>query len=155
MRGDALLQWLDDRLRLSRVAADSLIFQISESDAAVNLMEVSQFVRGLQRLGCQTCLKHFGSSPNSEHVRRELNTAFIKLDGSHVQDLENRLLDLEALKAMLEPLKAQGKLIIAPLVESTRVISDLYAAGVHLIQGYYLQQPREQMDYDFFDAGPR
>jgi EAL domain-containing protein (putative c-di-GMP-specific phosphodiesterase class I) len=38
------------------------------------------------------------------------------------------------------------------LVEETRVISDLFSAGVHLVQGHYLQPPREQMDYDFFEG---
>ncbi len=151
LRNGELLEWLGDKLRLSRIPAEYLVFQISESDAAVDLMEVRNFTRALQQLNCQVCLKHFGSSPNSEHVRRELDTEFIKLDGSYVQDLENRTLKLDALKTMLEPLHAQRKLIIAPLVEKTRVISDLYAAGVQLIQGYYLQQPREQMDYDFFE----
>ncbi|GAA0695150.1 cyclic di-GMP-binding protein FimX [Marinobacterium maritimum] len=154
MRSSELLEWLSDKLRLSRVPAEYLVFQISESDAAVNLMEVRAFTRALQQLNCQVCLKHFGSSPNSEHVSRELDIQFIKLDGSYVQDLENRTLKLDVLKSMLEPLQEQHKLVIAPLVEKTQVISDLYTAGVHLIQGYYLQPPREQMDYDFF-AGDR
>lgn len=151
LRSSEILEWLGDKLRLSRVPAEYLVFQISESDAAVDLMEVRSFTRALQQLNCQVCLKHFGSSPNSSHVRRELDTEFVKLDGSYVHDLENRALDLDALKEMLEPLHVRHKLIIAPLVEKTRVISDLYSAGVHLIQGYYLQQPREQMDYDFFE----
>ncbi len=150
LRSAELLSWLADKLQLSRVPAEYLVFQISESDAAVDLMEVCSFTRSLQQLNCQVCLKHFGSSPNSGHVRQELDTEFIKLDGSYIHDLENHTLELEALKAILEPLHEQHRLIIAPLVEQTRVISDLYTVGVHLIQGYYLQPPREQMDYDFF-----
>ncbi|GAA0792456.1 EAL domain-containing protein [Marinobacterium sediminicola] len=150
MRSAELLEWLSDKLRLSRVPAEYLVFQISESDAAVDLMEVRSFTQALQQLNCQVCLKHFGSSPNSEHVLRELDSKFIKLDGSYIQDLKDRTIKLDAIRAMLEPLHARHKLIIAPLVEHTSVISDLYTAGVHLIQGYYLQQPREQMDYDFF-----
>ncbi len=151
LRSSELLSWLGDKLRLSRVPAEYLVFQISESDAAVDLMEVSSFTRALQQLNCQVCLKHFGSSPNSGHVGQELDTEFIKLDGSYIHDLEEHTLELNALSAILAPLQARNKLIIAPLVEQTRVISDLYTAGVHLIQGYYLQPPREQMDYDFFE----
>lgn len=153
LRAPELLDWLYDLLRLSRVPAELLIFQISESDAAVNLMEACVFTQGLKRLNCKVCLKHFGSSPNSEHVRRELDTEYVKLDGSYVQDLGNRNIKLDQLQGLLSPLQSQRKLIIAPLVENTRVISDLYTAGVHLIQGYYLQPPREQMDYDFFNEG--
>ncbi|MBA4503211.1 EAL domain-containing protein [Marinobacterium marinum] len=150
LRSSELLNWLGETLCQSGVPAEYLVFQISESDAAVDLMEVRNFTHALQQLNCQVCLKHFGSSPNSNHVCRELDTRFIKLDGSYVHDLESHTLPLETLASMLEPLQAQHKLIIAPLVEKTRVISDLYSAGVHLIQGYYLQQPQEQMEYDFF-----
>ena len=128
------------------------MFEISESDAAVNLMEARNFAHAMQQLHCKVCLKHFGSSPNSEHVRQELDAEFIKLDGSYIQDLQNRNLSLESLQEILNPLQQQNKLIIAPLVEKTRVISDLFSAGVHLIQGHYLQPPREKMDYDFFDS---
>ena len=148
-----LLGWLSETLKTSAVPAEYLVFQISESDAAVNLIEAHAFTKALRQLNCQICLKHFGSSPNSKRVLRELDTEYIKLDGSYIQDLEKRALSLKALQEMLVPLQHQHKLIIAPLVESTRVISDLYAAEIDLIQGYYLQQPREQMDYDFFGAG--
>ena len=152
LRSAELIQWLSEELRQSHIPAEYLVFEISESDAAVNLIEARNFAQAIQQLHCQVCLKHFGSSPNSEHVRQELDAEFIKLDGSYIQDLQNRNLTLPALQEMLAPLQSQNKLIIAPLVEKTRVISDLFSAGVHLIQGHYLQPPREQMDYDFFEG---
>ena len=42
-----------------------------------------------------------------------------------------------------------GKLTIASFVESASVLSSLWQIGVNFIQGYYLQAPSEQMDYDF------
>lgn len=152
LRSAELVQWLGEELRRSHVPAEYLVFEISESDAAVDLIAARHFARAIQQLHCQVCLKHFGSSPNSEHVRKELDSEFIKLDGSYIQDLQNRNLTMESLEEMLAPLKQQNKLIIAPLVEETRVISDLFSAGVHLVQGHYLQPPREQMDYDFFEG---
>ena len=151
LRSSELVQWLGDALRSSKLPAEYLIFEISESDAAVDLIQARRFAHALQQLHCKVCLKHFGSSPNSEHVRRELDADYIKLDGSYIQDLQNRNLTQESLQALLEPLIEQNKLIIAPLVEQTSVIGDLYAAGVHLIQGHYLQPPQEQMHYDFFE----
>lgn len=152
LRSRELVDWLRQELHQSHILAGYLVFEISESDAAVDLIAARNFARAIQQLHCKVCLKHFGSSPNSERVRKELDAEFIKLDGSYIQDLQYRNLSLEALKAMLEPLQQQNKLIIAPLVEKTQVISDLFSAGVHLIQGHYLQPPREQMDYDFFDG---
>ena len=56
----------------------------------------------------------------------------------------------ECFKKLMEPLTESHKTVIAPLVEDTSVMSKLWSAGVHYIQGYYLQAPLEQMDYDFF-----
>lgn len=151
LRSNELVQWLGEELRNSHLPAEYLIFEISESDAAVDLIQARKFAHAIQQLHCKVCLKHFGSSPNSEHVCRELDPDLIKLDGSYIQDLQNRNLTLESLQELLEPLLEQNKLIIAPLVEKTSVISDLFSAGVHLIQGHYLQPPQEQMHYDFFE----
>lgn len=151
LRSGELVQWLGGELSNSQLPAERLIFEISESDAAVDLIQARKFAHAIQQLHCKVCLKHFGSSPNSEHVRQELDADYIKLDGSYVQDLQNRNLTLETLQELLEPLIEQNKLIIAPLVEKTSVIGDLFSAGVHLIQGHYLQPPQEQMHYDFFE----
>lgn len=150
IRCNELPEWLAETLTQTSVASSQLVFQVSESDAAVDLMAARRFARAMKQLGCRTCLKHFGSSPNSAHVRRELETEFVKLDGSYMRDLQNDSLDLETLDTLLEPLREQNRTLIAPQVETTHVIPELYTAGIHLLQGHYLQPPREQMDYDFF-----
>jgi diguanylate cyclase (GGDEF)-like protein len=147
-----LEQWLGETLRQGQVPGEYLVFEISESSAAIDLPAAHRFVRAVRQSGCQICLKHFGSSPSSERVRKELDCEFIKLDGSYIQDLQNRTLTAASLEAILAPLKQRHKLIIAPLVEETHVISDLFSAGVDLIQGHYLQPPQPSMDYDFFEG---
>ncbi len=153
IRCSQLPEWLAMELTKTSISPSQLIFQISESDAAVDLMSARRFVGAMLQLNCRTCLKHFGSSPNSNHVRQELRTNFVKLDGSYMRDLQSDSLDLETLDTLLEPLRQQKRTLIAPQVENTRVIPELYSAGVHLIQGHYLQPPREKMDYDFFQIG--
>ena len=50
---------------------------------------------------------------------------------------------------MIKSLQAQGKLTIVPLVENAAILSTLWQAGVNYIQGYYLQAPTTEMNYDF------
>lgn len=150
IRCSTLPQWLSASLVQTAIQPAQLVFQISESDAAVDLMAASRFTQIIRQLGFRTCLKHFGSSPNSTHVRQELETDFVKLDGSYMRDLQSNSLDMETLAALLEPLHEQERIIIAPQVENTHVLPELYSSGIHLLQGHYLQPPREQMDYDFF-----
>lgn len=145
-----LLQWIAEQLRDNAVSGDSLIFQFSESDASSYLKYANMFTQGLVQLHASACIKHYGSSIDSENVLRHIPAEFIKLDGSFVQELEDPEKH-EAFDKLVEPLRIGHKTVIAPLVEGTTVMSKLWRSGIHYIQGYYLQAPREHMDYDFFN----
>ncbi len=144
-----LLHWIRDQLAEQQVPGDSLIFQFSESDASTYLKYANIFTQGLAQLHASACIKHYGSSIDSENVLRHVPAQHIKLDGSFVQELDDPEKH-EAFDKLVEPLRINEKIIVAPLVEGTNVMSKLFRAGVHFIQVYYLQAPRERMDYDFF-----
>ena len=55
----------------------------------------------------------------------------------------------EELKTLVSSLHTQGKLTIAPMVDTASLLPVLWQAGINYIQGYYIQQPSVQMDYDF------
>jgi EAL domain-containing protein (putative c-di-GMP-specific phosphodiesterase class I) len=97
-------------------------------------------------------VKHFGSSPNSHRVFDEVEAKYLKLDGAYIQDLESGELSVPALQQLLIPALSRDRILIAPLVENSYVIGKLFRCGVQLIQGFYLQPPREKMDYDFFEG---
>ncbi|MEH6825460.1 MAG: EAL domain-containing protein [Motiliproteus sp.] len=144
-----LLHEIRDQLHAHQVPGDSLIFQFSESDASTYLKYANIFTQGLAQLHASACIKHYGSSIDSENVLRHIPAQYIKLDGSFVQELDDPDKH-EAFDKLIEPLRIGEKTIVAPLVEGTSVMSKLFRTGVHYIQGYYLQAPREKMDYDFF-----
>lgn len=147
-----ILEWLAEQLREFRIPADHLVFQISESDCSSHLAAAQAFTAGLKKLHCLICIKHFGCSSNASQVLRQINADYVKLDGSFVQELATtNALDV-TFETMAEALKSQGKITIAPLVEDPKIMSRLWKSGVGLIQGYYLQPPRDKMDYDFFEG---
>lgn len=147
-----ILNWLAEQLREFRIPADHLVFQISESDCSSHLAGAQAFSAGLKKLHCLICIKHYGCSSNANQVLRQINADYVKLDGSFVQELATtNTLDV-TFETMTEALKSQGKITIAPLVEDPKIMSRLWKSGVGLIQGYYLQPPREKMDYDFFEG---
>ena len=48
-----------------------------------------------------------------------------------------------------QALQNSGKLTVVPMVENANILSTLWQAGANYIQGYYLQEPSTEMDYDF------
>ncbi len=146
-----LVSWLSGVLREFRLPSDRIVFQLSETDISSQLSTATEFARAVKQLHCRICIKHFGTSTSYREVIKAVPADYIKIDGSYVQDLANSNAQDKSFNKMVEQLNATHRVTIAPLVESTRVMTKLWKSGVNLIQGYYLQPPRERMDYDFFE----
>lgn len=146
-----VLNWVADQLKEFRIPADLIVFQVSESDLSTSQAQAESFRAGLKKLGCKFCIKHFGLSANRELLLKKLKPDLVKLDGSYIQDLSSSTDTDKAFASMIKELKKSKIVTIAPLVEDTRLMGRLWKLGVDYIQGYYLQPPGKDMDYDFFD----
>lgn len=148
LRDQTLLPWLSVALKAARMPSDAIIFQFSENDATTYLKQAKDFTRGLRELHCKISLSRFGCALNPFNNLKHLEVDYLKIDGSFTKDLGSKE-SQEALKEMVASAHAQGKLTIAPFVESAAMLSTLWQIGVNYIQGYYLQAPTEKMNYDF------
>ena len=150
LSSQSLLSWFGAQIKELQIPPARIVIQVSETDAATRLEAAIHFATTIRTLGCGLCLKHFGSSPSARRVVQELQPDFLKLDGTWVQDLAKGKLTPGELSALLEEPLAEGRMVIAPQVENSRVIARLFQCGIRMIQGYYLQQPEETMDYGYF-----
>lgn len=151
LRNKSLLPWFAEQLRSMRLPADHLVFQISEVDALASPAYYKAFCKALHKLHCKICLKHFGSTSESDFILSDAAIDYIKLDGSYLKDLNRNTISKKQLETIIKPLKEKKITIIAPMVEDTRQMSALFRLGVQMVQGHYLQPPRQDMDYAFFD----
>ncbi|WP_415886840.1 EAL domain-containing protein [Neptuniibacter sp. QD37_6] len=145
-----LLTWLSNTLRKNNIPAERLVFQISESDISIAPKQAHSFVEKLASIHSRICIKHFGSVTNSQNILSTIHSDFIKLDGAYIPELGSDPEQDEEFYSMVQQLNSLGKTSIAPLVENTKTMANLWKAGIDYVQGYYLQPPRENMDYDFF-----
>jgi multidomain signaling protein FimX len=143
------IQWLAVAIKAARLPSDAVIFQIAEPDVANYVRQAREFVQGLKGLHCRTSLRHFGITENPFDTLRHVPVDFVKLDGSHVQELDGNPEKKDRLTTMIKDLQLNGKLTVIPMVESATVLSALWQAGANYIQGHYLQEPSTEMNYDF------
>lgn len=146
------LTWLAEVLRRNDIPADRLIFQISDRDVVRAPKKVHLFSKELHKMHCGVCIKHFAVSDHSSATLKQVQADYVKLDGSIIAQLSNDSQGDEAFYNLAQQLKSLNKTIIAPQLEDTRVMSKLWKAGVNYVQGYYLQKPRHEMEYDFFEG---
>jgi diguanylate cyclase (GGDEF)-like protein/PAS domain S-box-containing protein len=144
-----LLVWIADLLRESRIPADHIVIQISETESVNSLPRAKYFVDGLRKLNCLICLKHYGSTNSSQDVLKTLDPHYIKFDASYIQEISEDTGYDSNFEELLINLTNLGKITIAPQVETPKIMSLLWKHGVGMVQGYYLQAPDEYMCYDF------
>jgi EAL domain-containing protein (putative c-di-GMP-specific phosphodiesterase class I) len=140
--------WLNVALQAARLPGDSLIFQISESNAITYTKQARDFSKGVQSLHCKFSINQFGLALNPFNLLKHLNPEYIKLDATFTEDLQKEDRRQQA-KEVIAQLQEIEKLTIVPYVESASILSVLWQVGVNYIQGYYLQAPSASMDYDF------
>lgn len=148
---DATLpQWLGVALKAGNVPASSLVFQISENDAANYLNQAKTFSDAVRAIGTHTCIKHFGCSLDPFKALTHLSSvSFVKVDGSFSSDIQKKNEDPKALKALVAKLTEAGKKSIVPFVENATMMATLWQSGAHYIQGHYIQGPSENMSFQF------
>jgi diguanylate cyclase (GGDEF)-like protein len=153
LQDKTFLPWLSVALKAARLPGDSLIFQINESDATTYLKQAKDFSKGLKELHCKTSISRFGCALNPFNTLKHFEADYIKFDGSYTEEIQKDGDTREQLKEMVSTLHAQGKLTVVPFVENASVLSMLWQAGVNYIQGYYLQAPSAEMNYNFEEEG--
>lgn len=144
--------WLSVALKAARLPGDALVFQIREGEATTYMKQARELVRSLHELHCKVSISQFGCALNPFNLFKHIQADYVKLDGSFTEEIQKSDEARERLKEMIKTLQASGKLTIVPMVENASVLSTLWQAGVNYIQGYYLQAPLPEMNYDFGDS---
>ena len=141
--------WLGVAFKAAKLPTDAIIFQIQEIDINDHLNVASEFTKQLQDIGCDCSVNRFGCALNPFNALKKIHVTHVKVDGSFTQDLQNNSDDENSLNELIAELHQNDKITIVPFVENANVLSKLWQSGVHYIQGYYLQEPSDNMDYDF------
>ncbi len=143
--------WLSVALKAARLPGDSLIFQLREGDANNYMKQAKEFAKAVHELHCKVSIAQFGCALNPFNTLKHIDTDYVKVDGSFTEEIQKNEEAREQVKEMVKTLQTSGKLTIIPLVENASVLATLWQAGGNYIQGYYLQAPVPEMNYDFGD----
>lgn len=146
---ETLLPWLAVAFKAAKLAPDTITFQANEVDVTNHLNAAKNFADGLQKMKTQLSITNFGCSLNPFNALKHVAAGMIKIDGSFTSDIQHKNESSAALIELIEKLHAENKITIVPFVENASVLSTLWQAGAHYIQGHYLQEPTHGLNYDF------
>ncbi|MDQ2076472.1 EAL domain-containing protein [Marinimicrobium sp. ABcell2] len=146
---ESLPPWLGVAFKAAKLSSDSIVFQANEVDITNHLNAAKAFAQSLKGLKTKMAISGFGCSLNPFNVFKHVELSFVKVDGSFTQDIQDNNEKPETLINLIKDLHAENVTTIVPFVENASVLATLWQAGVHYIQGYYLQEPSASMSYDF------
>ncbi len=148
-----MVNFIEKTFKASKVDKNRVIFQFDEADATNHLKRVITLNAELRSKGITTCLSRYGSVPDQASLLDQLDVDYVRIS-SDISD--NMHLDAEAtarVQHLLDEIHNRDKLSIITKVEEAAMLAALWPMNVHYIQGYYLQRPSKNMDYDFSSSG--
>jgi len=141
IREPGLATYVADTLREFDVPGRLMCFEITETEAIVNLQSASEFMHTLHKLGCRFSLDDFGSGFASFTYLRQLPFDTIKIDGMFVRDMDVDLVHGGMVRSMTEMARLLKKPVVAEFVETEAVATLLRDLGVDWAQGFLYHVP--------------
>jgi multidomain signaling protein FimX len=146
---EKFVSWLQSTMENLYLSPSDLVFQMREIDISRHLGKAAVMLDRLHNFGAATGLTHYGLTINPTTIFSRIKIDHVKLDG-HLSDKAQKDKNaMASLKELLAGLKETKTKVTVPFIESAAIIPTLWQAGVDFLQGYYIQPPQPEMDFDF------
>ncbi|MDO8209260.1 bifunctional diguanylate cyclase/phosphodiesterase [Conexibacter sp. CPCC 206217] len=137
----ALLDMIERDLAKMAPPPGSLIFEVTETAAIVNLDRARTFAATLAELGCELALDDFGAGFGSFYYLKRLPFDYLKIDGDFIRQLTSSHEDQLVVRAIVEIARGLGKRTVAEFVGDEATMELLRELGVNDGQGFHLGRP--------------
>lgn len=128
-------------LSASNIAADRVLFEITETAMIQNLAQARQLITAIKQFGCRFALDDFGAGASSMLYLRDLPVDVLKIDGSFIRSVDVDPINRALVKSINEIAHILGKQTVAEYVVSGAVLQVLKTIGVDYVQGWHVREP--------------
>lgn len=136
---DTLLEWLQARVRNSRISPEQVCFQVTEDVAAQQLKQTRDLAERLRAAGFKFSVDHLGTGHDPAQVINHVPMDYVKIDGSLMQDLHRNKDTQQKVGELARLAREKGIHTIAERVEDAHTMAVLWQLGIAHIQGNYNQ----------------
>jgi EAL domain-containing protein (putative c-di-GMP-specific phosphodiesterase class I) len=128
-------------VREARIDPRALTFEVTETEAIVNIDRARLLSQQLSALGCQFALDDFGSGFGSFYYLKHLPFDVVKIDGDFIKALSTSKTDQLTIQAIVTIARGLEKKTIAEFVEDQETVEMLQRFDVDFAQGYHIGRP--------------
>lgn len=146
------LAWLRQVLDTRHIGADQIVLEYRFGEVVPRLRQAIAFCQEARQAGLHVCLSGFEASMAAYQVLQHLPADYLKVGAKYVgAQAEQREVRAE-LRQIVAHAHEQKMRVVAPLVEDARTAAGLWSAGVDFIQGNFVQQAGQDLDFEFKTA---
>ena len=138
---DDILEFIEEELKDSRLPAERLCFEVTESAAVSNLKKAQAFIDALRAHGCSISLDDFGAGLSSFAYLKNFNVDTLKIDGSFIRDITDNRISESMVAAITQVAKVMELETVAEYVESEATRKLITELGVDYAQGHTIGKP--------------
>lgn len=135
------LSFVADEISRSKLKADRVCFEITETAAISNIDEAIAFMTTMQGMGCRFALDDFGAGLSSFGYLKVLPVDYLKIDGSFVRELTTDAVSRSMVEAICQIGRTMGLATIAEFVGDAETVEVLRKIGIDYMQGFYIGKP--------------
>lgn len=146
VRDDRLLIWICDALRQFEVRGSWVTFQLQEREALSLGDKWTTLAEGLKKIKCRVCINQFGMQENPELAMTTMGADFVKFAPEFAIGLANDPRMQQRLLRLIKMAKDKNVRTIVTGVEDARSLALLWGAGIHYVQGNFLQSGTPNLD---------
>ncbi|MBN1412853.1 MAG: EAL domain-containing protein [Spirochaetales bacterium] len=141
LSNEEFLSFVIEKCRDMPVPANSICFEITETQAIINISRVSRLIHELKKFGFQFSLDDFGSGWSSFNYLKLLSVDYLKIDGSFVKGMIDNPVDLLLVETINHIGHKLGLQTIAEFVENENILKKISSLGVDHVQGFAVARP--------------
>ena len=142
--------WVIGKIKEYNINPEQLVFEIAENTLQSNLKNLSMLSKALHAIGCKIAIEHYQMATKPQHLLH-IHTDYLKIDSSLVESISRKGKSLEKVTAIMEIARENNYITIAEGVENPANLAILWELGISLAQGYFIQAPAGNIDFDFQD----
>lgn len=147
--GEPVVDWLRRSLDRHKVPGSNVVVEFREATLLTQADSAAAVAGGLGEMGVGLCIGDFGNGLEPFGILDQFDAAFIRLDGSFVSRLNQDPETQGTVRELTATARSRGRQVIMPMVEDADTLTAVFSMEVNLVQGYFVQPPSEQLDFDF------
>ncbi|MEE4244126.1 MAG: EAL domain-containing protein [Kangiellaceae bacterium] len=149
---EGLIKFVKDIIESSNLPSGSLILTVNADDALTYLKRVILMSQALKKINVPMAISHVKNNPEHFSLLDQVLPNYAISSGEITTALSSGGDAISDITQICNESHSRDIATVAPKVEDAASLAALWPLGIGYIQGFYLQAPSPELDFDFSSA---